>query len=342
MAARLVEALRTPFVLHGREMAVHTSIGIATGHSGETTADALLANADVAMYSAKGSGKRRYAVYEPDMHTRVRRRHELAGALERAIERSEITVHYQPIVTLAGEHTVAFEALARWQHPSRGLVLPGSFVPLAEEMGLMVPIGRSVLREAATRVSQWQREAPAGRQVAVAVNLSATELQSPHLVRDVESILADCRLAPEQLILEITESGAMRDPDATLETLRAFCRLGVRLALDDFGTGHSSLSHLRDFPIDILKIAKPFVDRLGTGAYDTTFTDAILRLAGALDLDVVAEGIERREQAEMLRDLNCGLGQGYYFARPLDATGAAAHLATSTIAFSGRGRIRAA
>jgi diguanylate cyclase (GGDEF)-like protein len=342
MAARVVEALRAPFVLHGREMAVHTSIGIATGHSGESTADALLANADVAMYSAKASGKRQYAVYEPDMHTRVRRRHELAGALERAIENSEITVQYQPIVTLASEHTVAFEALVRWQHPSRGLVLPGSFVPLAEEMGLMVAIGRSVLREACGRASEWRRQAPDGCQVAVAVNLSATELRSSHLVHDVESILADCRLAPEQLILEITESGAMRDPDATLETLRALGRLGVRLALDDFGTGYSSLSHLRDFPIDILKIAKPFVDRLGAGAYDATFADAILRLAGALDLDVVAEGIERREQAEMLRRLNCGLGQGYYFARPVDAAGAAAYLTTSATAFSGRGRIRAA
>ena len=140
----------------------------------------------------------------------------------------------------------------------------------------------------------------------------------------------------------LTESGAMRDPDATLETLRALRRLGVRLALDDFGTGYSSLSHLRDFPIDILKIAKPFVDRLGNGSYDTTFTDAILRLAGALDLDVVAEGIERREQAEMLRGLNCGLGQGYYFARPIDAAGAAAHLRASPPVVSRRGRIRAA
>jgi diguanylate cyclase (GGDEF)-like protein len=342
MAARVVEALRAPFVLHGREMAIHASIGIATGHSGDVNADTLLANADVAMYSAKASGKRRYAVYEPDMHTRVRRRHELAGALERAVERSEITVHYQPIVTLAGERTVALEALARWQHPTRGLLLPGSFVPLAEETGLMVPIGRSLLREACGRVSEWHRESSGHNQVAVAVNLSASEVQSANLVRDVEAVLADTQLAPEQLILEITESSAMRDPDATLETLRALRRLGVRLALDDFGTGYSSLSHLRDFPIDILKIAKPFIDRLGNGSYDTTFTDAILRLAGALDLDVVAEGIERREQADMLRGLNCGLGQGYYFARPIEAADAAAHFRASMSLVARRGRIRAA
>ena len=342
MATRLVDALRAPFVLYGREIAVHASIGIATGRSGDVTADELLANADVAMYSAKASGKRRYAVYEPHMHTRVRRRHELAGALERAVERAELTVHYQPIVTLAGERTVAFEALARWQHPTRGLVLPGSFVPLAEETGLMVQIGRSVLREACSRVSEWHRQFPGHRQIAVAVNLSASELQSPHLVRDVEAVLADCGLAPDQLILEITESGAMQDLDATLETLRALGRVGVRLALDDFGTGYSSLSHLRDFPIDILKIAKPFVDRLGNGSYDSTFTDAILRLATALDLDVVAEGIERRDQAETLRALDCGLGQGYYFARPLDTAGVAAHLAASSAPASGLGRIRAA
>jgi len=340
IAVRLVDALRAPFVLHGREMQVRASIGIACASSGARTADELLSNADVAMYSAKAGGKERYAVYEPRMHTRVRRRHELGAALERAVERDELTVHYQPIVALADARTVAFEALVRWQHPSRGLVLPGGFVPLAEELRLMVPIGLTVLRRACSHVRAWQTRYPAYASLAVAVNLSPSELQNPHLVREVETVLCDTGLPPDSLILEITESGAMADPAATLVALRDLRRLGVRLGLDDFGTGYSSLSHLRDFPIDILKLAKPFVDNLDHASEDVTFTDAILRLAGALQLTVVAEGIERPEQANVLRRLECALAQGYHFARPLDADDAERLLAQSA---TPRGsRIRAA
>ena len=341
VALRLVEALRAPFVLSGREVSVHASIGIATGLCDARTADELLSNADVAMYSAKASGKRRFAVYEPRMHTRVRRRHELAAALERAIERDEIILCYQPIVTLSAGRTVAFEALARWQHPTRGLVLPSGFIPLAGERGHMVTIGRAVLRAACTQAKDWQAKFPEHESLGVSVNLSPSELQNPQLVHEVEAALEETGLTPESLILEITESGAMADPAATMVTLRELRRLGVRLALDDFGTGHSSLSHLRDFPIDILKIAKPFVDRLDQEPEDSTFTDAILRLAGALQLPVVAEGIERAEQANILRRLECSLGQGYYFARPLDVVDAERHLAGAAVSPS-RARIRAA
>ena len=331
IASRLVEALRVPFVLHGREMQIHASIGIAGGSSGARTADELLRNADVAMYDAKASGRQRYAVYEPRMHTRVRRRHELGAALEHAIARDEITVHFQPIVTLSGARTVAFEALARWQHPTRGLVLPDGFIPLAEERGLIVPIGQMVLREACSRAAQWRTKYPSHASLGISVNLSPTELQNPNLTRDIETVLEETGLEPEALIVEITEGGAMADPASTLATLRDLRQLGVRLALDDFGTGHSSLSHLRDFPIDILKIAKPFVDRLDRGSEDWTFTDAILRLASALQLTVVAEGIERPEQASALRRLECALGQGYFFARPLDAADAERHLAQTAV-----------
>ena len=341
VAIRLVEALRAPFVLSGREFSVHASIGIASGLCDARTADELLSNADVAMYSAKAAGKRRFAVYEPRMHTRVRRRHELTAALERAIEREEIILCYQPIVTLSSGRTVAFEALARWQHPTRGLVLPNGFIPLAGERGLMVTVGRAVLREACRRASQWQSKFPDHASLGISVNLSPSELQNPRLTREVESALEEAGLAPESLILEITESGAMADPAATLVTLRELRRLGVRLALDDFGTGHSSLSHLRDFPIDILKIAKPFVDGLDQEPDDSTFTDAILRLAGALQLPVVAEGIERAEQANILRRLECSLGQGYYFARPLDVVDAERHLGETSVS-PRRARIRAA
>ena len=330
-AERLVSALRTPFVLSGHEMSIHASIGIA-GHYAAGTADELLRNADVAMYSAKDNGKRGYAVYEPEMHARVRRRQELIASVERAVQRSEITVHYQPIVSLVDEQTVALEALARWQHPERGLVPPGAFIPIAEETGLMVPIGRTILRQACRDLARWQKAHAAWADLSVTVNLSPSELQNPQVADEVAAIIAETRIAPRSLTLEITESGAMRDQEATIETLHVLRRLGVRLALDDFGTGYSSLSHLREFPIDILKIAKPFVDDLDTESSDSSFLEAILGLARALDLTVVVEGIETADQAATLQRLGCRLGQGYHFARPLDRTAASKHLTARPLA----------
>jgi len=330
VAERIVRALSAPYVLHGRETSIHASIGIANASSGAVTADDLLRNADIAMYSAKSNGKRGFAVYEQEMHTPVRRRHDLAAALERAVERGEIGVEYQPIVDLSSGRTVALEALVRWWHRDLGLIMPGSFIPLAEETDLMIPIGRTVLREACERTSAWQAMFPAHSQLAICVNLSPSELQSSSLTGDVATVLDGTGLAPDRLILEITENGAMRDPFATIETLRELRTLGVRLALDDFGTGHSSLSHLRDFPITMLKIAKPFVDTLGNGRINTTFIDAIFQLARALELEAVAEGVEKPAQSEMLSRLRCDLAQGYHFARPLDTAGAEAHLAATS------------
>jgi diguanylate cyclase (GGDEF)-like protein len=330
-AERLVRALRSPFVLSGHEMSIHASIGIA-GHYGAGTADELLRNADVAMYSAKDNGKRGYAVYEPEMHARVRRRQELIASVERAVQRSEITAHYQPIVSLVDGETIALEALARWQHPERGLVPPGSFIPIAEETGLMVPIGRTILRQACRDLASWQRDHTAHADLSVTVNLSPSELQNPKVAEEVAAILAETRIEPRSLTLEITESGAMRDQETTIETLHVLRRLGVRLALDDFGTGYSSLSHLRLFPIDILKIAKPFVDDLGTETSDSSFLEAILGLARALDLTVIVEGIETADQAATLHRLGCRIGQGYHFARPLDRTATAAHLGVRPLA----------
>jgi EAL domain-containing protein (putative c-di-GMP-specific phosphodiesterase class I) len=281
------------------------------------------------MYGAKTNGKRGYATFEPEMHLKVRSRHELATALAHAASRGEIEVRYQPIVSLGAGGTVAFEALARWRHPVRGLLAPAAFVPLAEEIGEIGAIGRVVLRAACERTREWGDAFPQHGELAVAVNLSATELQDPDLPGDVAAILAACGLPAHRLVLELTESGAMRDPDLTAETFAKLRALGVRLALDDFGTGYSSLSHLRDLPIDMLKIAKPFVDPLDDATADTTFVATILRLAEALDLDVVAEGIERAEQADALRLLRCGLGQGFHFARPLDERRAKARLAST-------------
>jgi diguanylate cyclase (GGDEF)-like protein len=315
VAARLVHALRAPFSLEGREMRVHASIGIAQAEQG-TGADDLLRNADVAMYSAKTNGKGGYAWYDPEMHVRTQRRQELVRTLEGSVEREEIQAYYQPIVALATGRVVGLEALARWRHPVRGLVLPESFIPLAEETGFMRPIGATVLRLACEQLESWRSRHRFHDELMVSVNLSQSELRSPTLSHDVQAILADTGIPPAQLVLEITESSAMQDPAAAIETLATLRDLGVRLALDDFGTGYSSLSHLRDFPIHMLKIAKPFVDRID---HDSTFVEAILGLAGTLGLEVVAEGIETREQAEALRALGCTLGQGYYYSRPLEA-----------------------
>jgi diguanylate cyclase (GGDEF)-like protein len=315
VASRMVEALRAPFVLEGREMKVHASVGIAHAEHG-SIADDVLRNADVAMYSAKTNGKGSYAWYDPEMHVRSQRRQELATTLEGSVERDEIETYYQPIVALDTGRVIGLEALARWRHPVRGLMLPDSFIALAEETGVMPPIGRAVLRQACEQLESWRSRHRFHNELVVSVNLSESELRNPQLTHDVEKILAETGIPPDRLILEITETSAMQDPAAAIEMLGRLRRLGVRLALDDFGTGYSSLSHLRDFPIDTLKIAKPFVDRI---EQDSTFIDAILRLASTLDLEVVAEGIETQEQAEMLRSLGCVLGQGYYFARPAEA-----------------------
>jgi diguanylate cyclase (GGDEF)-like protein len=327
VAQRLVETLHAPFDIQGSAISVSLSIGVASARSSFDTADELLRNADVAMYDAKAAGKRRFSVYEPQMHTKLRIRHERTADLERAVNHSEIDVHYQPIVTLDGGGTVALEALARWRHPKRGLVPPDEFIPLAEETGLMVPLGRGVLLEACTRMREWQTKFD-NVDLGISVNLSPSELHNPDLANEVSAVLAATGLAPASLILEITETGAMRNLDVAVKTFERLRELGVRLALDDFGTGHSSLSHLRDFPLDFLKIAKPFVDRVEESGRQTAFADAILRLADALDLPVVAEGIEAPSQAQSLRALDCTLGQGYYFARPLDDAGIVAHLGT--------------
>jgi diguanylate cyclase (GGDEF)-like protein len=330
VAERLVEALATPIALHGREVTISGTVGIAVADTNTESADELLRNADLAMYGAKAKGKRGYAVYQPQMRARVRMRHELGAALGRALEQDEISVHYQPIVEIEDGRTVALEALARWEHPRRGLVPPSAFIPLAEETGLMIPLGRAILAEACRRTQAW-RALPQHAQLSVSVNLSPVELQDPRLVDEVAGILATTGLDPAALILEITENGAMRDAEATVRKMHDLRELGVRLALDDFGTGHSSLSHLREFPVDLLKIAKPFVDRLREVPPDPTFIEAILGLARSLGLKTVAEGIEHRSQANELRALQCVLGQGFHFARPLDAVALAEHLRASLL-----------
>ena len=317
VADRVIGLLERPFAVAGHEISAHASLGIVEGWTAEVdSAEELLRNADVAMYTAKNAGKQRHEVFEPAMHAAVLRRHRLKEDLQRAAERGELVVELQPIVELATGNVTAAEALVRWNHPERGRMTPGDFIDVAEETGRILEVDRFVLEHGCGLAASW----PSGEAGAVAlhVNVSPRELQRPELIRRVSDALETTGLPPNRLVLEITESGLMRDPRAVLGRLQALRELGVRLAIDDFGTGYSSLSYLRWMPIDVLKMDKSFVDDLSSGDQRTALAGTIAGLARTLSMTVVAEGIERPEQADMLHAMQCELGQGYLFAAPLN------------------------
>ena len=328
VATRITTALRAPFALQGTEAFVSASVGIARASAG-TGAEELLRNADAAMYSAKTRGKGRHVHFEAAMHAAVLARLELEADLRRAVAGGEFLLHYQPIVELQSGRAVGVEALVRWAHPERGLVPPSEFVSFAEETGLIVPLGRWVLREACRQGAEWQGGASPLR---ITVNLSGRQLHEASMVDDVRQALADSGLAPSALVLEVTESVMMEHTDGTLARLNELRALGVGLAVDDFGTGYSSLSYLQLFPVDTLKIDKTFVDAVGRRGQDPVLARAIVALGGALQLTTIAEGIERVEQADELVRMGCLLGQGYHWAPPLDAATLTARLAAGPIA----------
>ncbi len=315
VALRILYALEAPFDVSGREVFISTSIGIALGDS---PADDPIRDADLAMYRAKAEGKGRYVVFEPSMHAAVMERLELEADLQRAVERDELVLHYQPVVDLDAGTITGTEALVRWRHPTRGLVPPNAFIPLAEETRLMPQLGRWVLNEACRQAARWLASNDLPERFAVGVNLSGRQLQSPGLVEDVAAALERARLEPRRLVLEITETVLMSDIEATIAKLKRLKGLGVRLAVDDFGTGYSSLQYLRRFPIDILKIDKAFVDDIDGTDPDSTLARAIIDLGESFQLTVVAEGIEREAQRRRLLELGCHSGQGFLFTRPVD------------------------
>ena len=316
VADRLLQELQAPFASGGKELFVHASVGVAILTSHTQTADELLRNADVSMYTAKARGKNRVEIFEPSMHTAALARLALKGDLERALERDEFFVLYQPVMDLATLEVVGVEALVRWRHPERGVVGPLDFIPLAEETGAIIALGRWVLVQACRQSVAWDVVQPE-RPLTMSVNVSGRQVAEPGYVEEVAQVVAETGIAPSRVVLEFTEGVLMKDTDATLATLRALKALGVRLAIDDFGTGYSSLSYVRRFPIDVLKIDRSFVASMADGPDETALMRSILNLSETLHLQTVAEGIEDAGQLSELQSLGADLGQGFLFAHPL-------------------------
>ncbi len=314
VADRVVAALTAPYVLDGREVRVGASVGIAVAQRGDDP-DVLLRNADLALYRAKALGKSRHETFAPAMYAAAVERLELEAELQRAIARRELVLHYQPIIELATGAVAGVEALVRWIHPERGVVPPAAFIPIAEATGLIVPLGRLVLDAACRAAAEWR--ALGAHATTVAVNVSGRQLQHATFVEDVAAVLHASGLAPQRLVLEVTESVLLADLETALGRLEALRALGVQLALDDFGTGYSSLAYLQRLPVDVLKIDRTFTADLTAGGRRSAVARAVGMFAGALGLRTVAEGIETPEQHAELAALGCGFGQGYLYAPPL-------------------------
>ncbi len=324
---RLLHQLTRAFTIEGREVFTGASIGVTVAEIGASLDD-LVRDADVAMYVAKGEGRGRVVVFEASMRDQVAERLHLEADLRRALETNDLQVHYQPQFDLRTGEVLGAEALVRWMHPTRGMIPPGRFVPIAEQAGLMVEMSRFILATACRDAAAWRQPNGNIADLHVSVNLSGRHLQDPAVVQDVANVLAETGLDPALLTVEITESVMMHNTQAAIAVLRDLKSLGITIAIDDFGTGYSSLSYLQQFPIDILKIDKAFVDKLGTADSDEALARAILALGDALGLATVAEGIETMRQVEMLQQLGCLLGQGFLFSRPIASRAFADMLAT--------------
>jgi diguanylate cyclase (GGDEF)-like protein/PAS domain S-box-containing protein len=320
VAERVLQSLTTPFMLGAQPIVLSASIGIAIGDV-SCTASSMMRDADVAMYKAKTTGKSKWALYEPAMRTAALTRLELESDLHQAVDERQLRLVYQPIIELRSDKIVGFEALLRWDHPTRGLIEPDAFIPIAESSGTIVGIGRWVLEEACRAAARWRHMFPTTR-LTMAVNLSARQLAAPDIVGDVANALVRAGFAATSLVLEMTESALVQDPETATTRLHALRALGVRVAIDDFGTGYSSLSYLRQFPIDILKIDKSFTNTITGRAINPPIVHGLLELAKTLNMTTIAEGIELEVQRDSLRDQQCEYGQGYLFSRPLDLSAA--------------------
>ncbi len=316
-ATRVLDAVAQPYHLNGEDYHLSASIGISTYPSDSADATALLRNAELAMYCAKDQGKNNFQFHSSQMNARSAEHVALERALRQAVERDEFLIHYQPQVEISSGRVIGAEALLRWNRPGAGMMAPDKFIPLAEETGLIVPIGRIVLQQACTEARRRQDAGHHGFRIAV--NLSPRQFAQSELVADVRQILNDTGLAPENLELEITESMVMDNPERAAAILRELRVVGVQLAIDDFGTGYSSLSYLKRFPVNTIKIDRSFIQDVPADADDVAITHAIIAMGRSLRLSVVAEGVETAAQADFLRVNNCDLMQGYLISRPVPA-----------------------
>ena len=314
-----MEVLSQPYHLREHDVYTTASIGIVTSDLAPESADQVLRDADTAMYEAKLAGKGRYVVFTPPMRQRVQNRLHLENDLRKAADGGQLFLTYEPIVSLQSGEIERFEVLLRWRHPERGIVMPGEFIPIAEETGLIVPIGEWVLREACGQFARWRAALGEGAPPSLSVNLSRTQLLLRSLPETVQHILAQTGMPAECLHLEVTESAVMKDTAAAIRTLNAIKAIGVKLDMDDFGTGYSSLSCLHQFPIDVLKIDRSFIANLERGRDYAALISAVTQLARNLNIQVVAEGVETMDQALILQSLECEFGQGYLFSKPMTA-----------------------
>jgi diguanylate cyclase (GGDEF)-like protein/PAS domain S-box-containing protein len=319
VADRIHEELSLPFNLDGQRVYVTASIGIALGADGYRKPEELLRDADTAMYRAKMLGKARHVVFDKAMHARAVAQLQLESDLWQVIERNQLVLHYQPMVELGSGRVIGLEALVRWNHPQRGLIMPAQFIPLAEETRLIAQVGRWVLKEACRQMRSWQKRLATAFPISVSVNLSGKQLAQPDLIEQVEQVLKETGLDPEWLKLEITESVVMENAKATVAMLGRLRALGLELHIDDFGTGYSSLSYLHRFPVDRLKIDRSFVSNMSMEDKNSEIVRTIIQLARNLGMGVVAEGVQTAEQLAHLKALGCEHGQGYFFSRPLAA-----------------------
>jgi diguanylate cyclase (GGDEF)-like protein len=319
VAERVALAMHEPFLVDGRALHVTASIGIVLSDNRYGQPEEMLRDADTAMYAAKAQGRGRHQIFDVAMHDAAQERLRLETDLALGIEREEFVVFYQPILSMATGAVEGFEALVRWRHPELGLLAPGRFMTVAEETGLIVPLGRLVLREACRQMCEWSRAIPGAGDLSISVNLTAREFADPFLVDDVESILSDTGLSPRRLKLEILETALLDASAETVATLARIRALGVDLVLDDFGTGYSTLSYLQKFPLNTIKIDRAFVQRIGSEEDSGELVRAIVSVASTLSMDVTAEGIETAEQLAGVRALACQRGQGYFFSKPIEA-----------------------
>jgi diguanylate cyclase (GGDEF)-like protein len=326
VAERIIDELRDPFVLDGRQLYVKASIGIVLGEDRTKDSDDLLRDADTAMYKAKDQGSG-YSVFDPAMYERDIYRLEAESDLRRAIEREEFVVHYQPVVNLQTGELWGMEALVRWNHPERGLLSPDEFVPVAEESGLMIPMGEQVFKEACLRAKGWQEVHPRTPPLVMSVNLSARQLSRWDLAETVARILGETRLEGSRLTVDVTETAYVRALAGNTVALDGLREMGVRISIDDFGTDYSSLSYLKRLPADALKIDKSFVKGLGEDAKDTAIVQMIIELAHTFGMEVIGEGVETAEQVALLEKMGCDFAQGHLFSQPLPPEAASEFLA---------------